>query len=63
MLDTVNNILTLANGKKINAITGADWVDPESIIKIANGSYLNTANNILTMADGTKIDTVTGLIV
>ena len=53
----------MANGKKIDSITGADWVDPESIIKLGNGSYLNTATNILTMANGTKIDTVTGLIV
>ena len=63
VLDTVNNILTLSNGKKIDAITGADWVDPKSIIQIGNGSYLNTATNILTMANGTKINTITGLIV
>ena len=62
-LDTVNNIITTVNGKKINAITGADWVDPASIINLANGSYLDTANNILTLSDGTKIDIVTGLIV
>jgi hypothetical protein len=61
--DTVNNIMTMVNGKKINAVTGADWVDPASIINLANGSYLDTANNILTMPDGTKIDIVTGLIV
>lgn len=62
-LDTVNNIITTATGKKINAITGADWVDPASIINLANGSYIDTANNIMVMADGTKIDTVTGLVI
>jgi hypothetical protein len=63
VLDTVKNVLTLANGKKIDAITGADWVDPASIVNLANGSYLDTANNILTLADGTRIDTITGQIV
>jgi hypothetical protein len=62
-LDTVNNIITMVGGKKIDAITGADWVDHASIINFANGSYLDTANNILTLANGTKIDTVTGLLV
>ena len=62
-LDTVNNILTMVSGKKINAVTGADWVDPASIVNLANGSYLDTANNILVLADGTKIDTITGLII
>ena len=63
VLDTANNILTLSNGKKIDAITGADWVDPKSIIQMGNVSYLNTATSILTMANGTKINTITGLIV
>jgi hypothetical protein len=62
-LDTVNNVITMVTGKKINAVTGADWVDPASIVNLANGSYLDTANNILVLADGTKIDTVTGLII
>jgi len=63
VLDTVKNVLTLSNGKKIDSITGADWVDPASIVNLANGSYLDTANNILTLANGTKIDTVTGLVI
>lgn len=63
VLDTVNNVLTLADGKKIDAITGTEWVDPKSIVQLGNGSYLNTATNIMTMANGTKIDTVTGLVV
>jgi hypothetical protein len=63
VLDTANNILTLPNGKKIDSITGADWVDPKSIVQMGNGSYLNTATNILTMANGTKINTLNGLIV
>ena len=62
-LDTVNNILTLASGKKIDSITGADWSNPASIVQLGNGSYLDTANNILTMANGTKINTVNGLLV
>ncbi|HYJ44628.1 MAG TPA: hypothetical protein VEW06_09255 [Xanthobacteraceae bacterium] len=61
--DTVNNILTLSNGKKIDAITGTDWVDPKSIIQMGNGSYLNTSTSILTMANGTRINTITGLTV
>jgi hypothetical protein len=62
-LDTVNNVLTLTDGKKIDAITGAEVIDSTSIVNFANGSYLDTKKNILTLADGTKIDTVTGLIV
>ena len=62
-LDTEQNILTLSTGKKINTLTGADWVDPASIVNFANGSYLDTANSILTMANGTKINTITGLTV
>ena len=63
VLDMEKNVLTLVSGKKIDAVTGADWVDPASIVKLANGSYLDTANNILTLANGTKIDIITGLIV
>lgn len=62
-LDTVNNVITMVNGKKIDAITGTDWIDPKSIVNLANGSYLNTATNILTLPNGTKIDTVTGLVI
>ena len=60
-IDTVNNIMTMANGTQIDTTTGLQVVDPKSIISMANGAYLNTSTNILTMADGTKIDTVTGL--
>lgn len=62
-LDTVNNVITMVSGKKINAATGADWVDPASIINLANGSYIDTQNNIMYMPDGSKIDTVTGLTI
>lgn len=62
-LDTKNNVLTMSDGRKIDAITGTDWVDPASIIQMGNGSYLNTATSILTMANGTKINTITGLVV
>jgi hypothetical protein len=60
-LDTVNNVLTLNDGTQIDAITGQEYVAPESLVQFGNGSYLNTKTNIMTMADGTKIDTVTGL--
>jgi hypothetical protein len=63
MLDTNSNVLTLSDGKQIDAITGAEVIDPASIIQMANGAYLNTSTNILTMPDGTKIDMVTGLTV
>lgn len=60
-IDTVNNIMTMANGSQIDTTTGLTYVDPKSIISMANGAYLDTKNNIMTMSDGTKIDTVTGL--
>lgn len=62
-LDTINNVMTMVNGKKINAVTGADWVDPAAIVNLANGSYIDTQNNIMYMPDGTKIDTITGLVI
>jgi hypothetical protein len=62
-LDMQKNVLTMSDGRKIDAVTGADWVDPASIIQMGNGSYLNTATSILTMANGTKINTITGLVV
>jgi hypothetical protein len=63
VLDTVNNVITMVSGKKVNAVTGADWIDPASIVNLANGSYIDTQNNIMYMPDGTKIDTVTGLVI
>ena len=62
-IDTVNNIMTRADGTQYDTTTGARYVDPSSIIQMANGAYLDTKNNILTMPDGTRIDTVTGLTV
>ena len=62
-LDTVNNIITMVNGKKIDATTGQIYIEPGSIIQMANGAYLDTKNNILTLSDGTKINTITGLII
>lgn len=62
-LDTQNNILTMADGTKIDTVTGAKYVDPSSIVQMPNGGYLDTSTNILTMPDGTQIDTVTGLLV
>lgn len=60
-LDTTSNIMTLSNGNQIDVTTGLPYVDPSSLITMANGSYLNTSTNILTEADGTKIDATTGL--
>jgi hypothetical protein len=60
-LDTVNNILTMSDGKQIDATTGLEYVAPESLVQFGNGSYLNTKTNVMTMSDGTRIDTVTGL--
>ncbi len=62
-IDTINNIMTRADGTQYDTTTGARYVDPSSIIQMANGAYLDTKNNILTMPDGTRIDTVTGLTV
>ena len=60
-IDTAKNILTMPNGTQYDTTTGAKYVDPASIIQMANGAYLNTKTNILTMADESQIDTVTGL--
>lgn len=62
-IDTANNIMTKPDGSQIDTTTGAEYIDPASLVQMANGAYLNTKTNILTMADGTKIDTVTGLSV
>jgi hypothetical protein len=62
-LDTQSNVLTRSDGTQINVTTGAEVIDPGSIITMANGAYLNTKTNILTLPDGTRIDTVTGLTV
>jgi hypothetical protein len=60
-LDTTSNIMTLSNGSRIDIATGLPYVDPKSIVTMANGAYLDTANNILHEADGTQIDAITGL--
>ena len=60
-LDTTSNILTMSNGSQIDTTTGLSYVDPSSIIQMANGAYLDAANNILHESDGTQIDVNTGL--
>jgi hypothetical protein len=60
-IDTTKNILTMPDGTQYDTTTGAKYVDPASIMQLANGAYLNTKTNIMTMADGTQIDAVTGL--
>jgi hypothetical protein len=62
-IDTTNNIMTMSDGTKYDTLTGAKYVDPASVIQLANGAYLDTQNNVLTMPNGTQIDTVTGLTV
>lgn len=62
-LDTNSNVLTLADGRQIDAVTGTEIVDPASVVGLANGAYLDTKRNIMTLSDGTRIDTVTGLAV
>ena len=59
-LDTTSNILTMA-GKQFDTTTGLPNHDPNTIIRMANGAYLETKNNILTMSDGSQMDTITGL--
>jgi hypothetical protein len=58
-IDTVNNIMTKPDGTQYDTVTGAKYLDPSTIIQMANGSYLNTKTNILTLSDGTQIDNVT----
>jgi acylphosphatase len=60
-IDTTSNLMTRPDGTQYDVTTGAKYVDPASIVQMANGAYLNTSTNILTMGDGTQIDTVTGL--
>jgi hypothetical protein len=60
-IDTSSNIMTKPDGTQYDVTTGAKYVDPASIIQMANGAYLNTSTNVLTLGDGTQIDTITGL--
>ncbi len=60
-IDTANNIRTTPNGTQYDTVTGALYVDPLSIVQMANGAYLDTKNNIMTMSDGARIDINTGL--
>jgi hypothetical protein len=60
-LDTTSNIMTLSNGSQVDITTGLPYIDPKSIIEMANGAYLDTTNNILHEADGAQVDATTGL--
>jgi hypothetical protein len=60
-INTGSNIWTKADGTQIDTTTGQLYMDPKTIVSMANGAYLDTKNNIMTMSDGTKVDTVTGL--
>jgi hypothetical protein len=41
-LDTTSNVLTMSNGNQIDITTGLSYVDPNSLIQIANGAYIDT---------------------
>ena len=60
-IDTNQNIYTRPDGAQFDATTGAPYVDPASIVQLANGAYINTQSNIMTLPDGTQIDMITGL--
>ena len=60
-LDSTSNILTLSNGTQIDVTTGLQYVDPKSIVELANGAYLDTNLNILHEADGTQVNATTGI--
>ena len=48
--------MTLSGGKQIDVTTGLEYVDPSSLIRLANGAYIDTKKNVMTEPDGTKID-------
>ena len=54
-LDTTGNIMTLSNGTQIDITTGLKYVDPSSIVQMANDAYL------LHESDGTTVDATTGI--
>ncbi|MBV9558526.1 MAG: hypothetical protein JO254_15780 [Pseudolabrys sp.] len=60
-IDTNANIYTRPDGSQFDTITGAPYVDPASLVQLANGAYLNTQTNIMTLPDGSAIDMITGL--
>jgi hypothetical protein len=60
-IDTNSNIMTMPDGTQYDTTTGAKYVDPASVIQMANGAYLDTKNNIMTEPDGTQIDINTGM--
>jgi hypothetical protein len=62
-LDTTSNIMTLSNGTQIDITTGLQFVDPQSIIQMANGAYLDTNSNILHESNGTQVDGTTGITI
>ncbi len=60
-IDTNANIYTRPDGSQYDTVTGAPYVDPASLVQLANGAYLNTKTNVMTLGDGTAIDMITGL--
>jgi hypothetical protein len=60
-LDTTSNIMTMSDGNQIDITTGLKYVDPSSIVQMANGAYLDTNANILHESDGTAVDATTGI--
>src|SRR5579862_909174 len=45
-IDTTNNIMTRPDGTQYDITTGAKYTDPNNLIQMANGAYLNTQTNI-----------------
>ena len=60
-IDTASNIWTKADGKQIDITTGQPYIEPGSLIQMANGAYLDTNANILHESDGTAVDATTGI--
>ena len=60
-LDTTSNVMTLSTGTQIDITTGLQYIDPKSVIELANGAYLDTQSNILHEADGTQVDSTAGI--
>lgn len=62
-LDTKNNILTLADGTRLDSTTGIKIQPDTNIMQLGNGSWIDLANHIMTLTDGTQIDSITGQLI
>src|SRR5205823_1696471 len=46
-LDTAGNVLTRNDGTHIDITTGREVINEQSVIRLANGAYIDAQNNIL----------------